>query len=296
MIFNRVRSELEAWRHQAALSGILKTAPISEGHPKVVVLSQVCARDFLMYLLAAKSFAHRTEGGRFTVLDDGSLTPEHYDLLQEHLPGIAIHHIDSVHSDATPRGGTWERLLKLVELGERSYVVQLDADTITLGPLDEAWQCIHRGTGFTLTSEIDARIIPIGEAAANAQLRDSRHFQIAAEAQLDKLDPAMAANYVRGCSAFTGLPPGDRRSNVEAISRRMRELMGERWSEWGSEQVTSNLLTASSPGAVLLAPPKYATHEGRALAPDTRFAHFLGTYRFSSNVYRRLGAAAMAAL
>src|SRR4051794_5880929 len=87
--------------------------------------------------------------------------------------------------------------LKLVELGECSYVVQLDADTITLGPLDEAWQCIHRGTGFTLTSEIDARIIPTGEAAANAQLRDTRHFQIAAEAQLDKLDPAMAANYVR---------------------------------------------------------------------------------------------------
>jgi hypothetical protein len=102
MIISRVRSELESWRHQTALAKVLRTAPVDEGHPGVVVFSQVCARDFLMYLLAAKSFARHTEGGRFAVLDDGSLTTEHHELLRKHLRGIAIHHIDEVHSDATP--------------------------------------------------------------------------------------------------------------------------------------------------------------------------------------------------
>ncbi|MBV8574270.1 MAG: hypothetical protein JOZ58_04420, partial [Acetobacteraceae bacterium] len=165
MIIHRVKAELECHRHRATLAGVLRMPPVAERDSAIIVLSQVCARDFLMYILAAKSFARHSEACRFAVLDDGSLTPEHHELLRTHLPGVAICDIDAARSEATPKGGCWERLLKLVEIGQQSYVVQLDADTITLGPLGEVAQCIRSGTGFTLSSETDARIVPLRIAA-----------------------------------------------------------------------------------------------------------------------------------
>ncbi len=266
------------------------------GHEGAIVFSQVCARDFMMYLLAAKSFSYHTRFSRFAIFDDGSLTDGHRALLHHHLPGIAISHVSEVRSDVTPRGGTWERLLKMAMIGERAYVIQLDADTVTLGPIDKVRDSVEHGRAFTLTSEPDARIVSTTVAAAHARCKPQKYLQHAAESQLDTISSDLASNYFRGCSGFTGLPPMDRKAIIEGFSRRMAELMGKRWSEWGTEQVTVNVLTANSPGLAILAPPIYSTYEARPLPAEAKFVHFMGTHRFADGIYRRLATQAIRAL
>jgi hypothetical protein len=295
-LLRRITSKIEAWRHHRAVSAILDTPPTQEDGRGAVVFSQVCARDFLTYLLAAKSFAHHTGLSRFAVLDDGSLTTEHHDLLRHHLRGIRIMHISEVRSDTTPAGGTWERLLKAVELGSDTYVIQLDSDTLTLMPLGEVLDCVRHGTAFTLTAEVDARVVPFSRAIEKAKGIDSLHIQIVAESRLDCLSTSFATKYIRGCSGFTGLPPGERLPMVEHISGRMGGILDQRWSEWGTEQVTMNLLTANSPDLVVLAPPIYETYLGKPLGSQAKFVHFMGSYRYCGKTYRQHALRAIEAL
>jgi hypothetical protein len=121
-------------------------------------------------------------------------------------------------------------------------------------------------------------------------------LQFAVEGQLTRLEPTLATHYVRGCAGFTGLPAARRRPVIEGLSRTLRDALGERWSEWGTEQVTVNLLTANSPGVVLLAPPEYSTYEARLLSTRARFVHFMGSHRFQGTAYRRLATEVIAAL
>ena len=279
---------LERMRHGQSLRRVLKTPPVAPGDGRVIVFSQVCARDVLMYLVAVKSFAQHTGLRDFAVLDDGSLTGDQRDVLRQHLPGVRITSIDEVRSSAVPSGGCWERLMLAARLGERAYVVQLDCDTLTLGRVDEVVECVSVGRAFSLTSEPAAAVLPIKLAAENAQRHPEHLLQFAAESRLDCLQPDVASHYVRGCAGFTGLPPAPRLELVEEVSRRMRAALKDRWSEWGTEQVTTNLLTANSPGLTLLRPPVYATHEGRGVSDSVRFVHFMGTHRFSGPLYRRL--------
>ena len=295
-MIRRAMIELEKIRLRQTLARILQTPPVRPGDGSAVVFSQVCGRDVLMYLLAAKSFAHHTGLADFAILDDGSLTDEQRQLLARHLPGLRIHPIASVRSDAVPAGGTWERLLLAARLGETAYVVQLDSDTLTLGPLDDVAASIARQRAFSLTSEPDASVLPITRAASNARRQPEHLLQFAVESRLDCLPADIARLYVRGCSGFTGLPPAPRLALIEDISRRLGAVMGDRWSEWGTEQVTTNLLTANAPGVTLLPPPIYSTHAGKPPPPQARFVHFMGTHRFTGGTYRRRAAAAIHAM
>lgn len=254
----------------------------------VTVLSQVRDRDLLMYLLAAKSFAREIGVGRFVVLDDGTLTEEDRDTLVEHVPGVTITAVADIPCPGTPRGNCWERLHRVVELAESAYVIQLDADTVTLGPLPEVAEHIGRGTAFTLCSESDAGIVPLAQAADYAARRNSDHIQILAERVLAGLDPTIGTRYARACAAFTGFPPGTwRREAMQRFSQYMSAQLGTRWTTaWGTDQVTSNFLTANSAEAGLLPSPTYCDFVGRPISAETRFLHFIGTYRFQNGAYR----------
>ena len=59
----------------------------------------------------------------------------------------------------------------------------------------------------------------------------------------------------------------------------------QRWSEWGTEQVTSNFVIANEPGAVALPARRYMNYWLQQPAPDTCFIHFLGTNRFAGSLY-----------
>ena len=61
---------------------------------------------------------------------------------------------------------------------------------------------------------------------------------------------------------------------------------GDRWREWGSEQVASNLVVANLPGGTLLPHARYcAPHRRR---PQTAFLHFIGYVRFTTGLYSEL--------
>jgi len=67
----------------------------------------------------------------------------------------------------------------------------------------------------------------------------------------------------------------------------MRRIAKEKWDEWGSEQVTSNLLIANSGNAHVLEFPKYLSYWAHAGVPygDASFIHFIGPHRYSNGSY-----------
>jgi hypothetical protein len=289
MLF-RLRRTSQTWRARPDFARILKTPPPTGSDDSVVVFSQLQHRDVLAYLVAAKSFAHHTGYRRFALLDDGSLTAADRALLRQHLPRLEFRTMSEVHYGNLPVGGTWERLITICDLAERDFIIQLDADTVTSGPLDEVKACVARGHSFALMAGHTASMLPVAKIAelANTVHRD-HHVQIVAEGRLDALDPAIATRYGCGCSGFAGFAPDpERRIALERFSARMEELLGPRWREWGTEQVSSNFLVARDPNGILLPYARYRNFGGEPLTDATVFVHFFGTFRYDEGVYRRM--------
>ena len=198
-----------------------------------------------------------------------------------------------------PRGGTWERLLAIASLVRDHYVIQLDSDTLTIGPIEEVRHCVERQSAFALGTWNKQKIETMRERCETARKlvhQTDSHVQVVAEANLDKLDDFESLRYVRGCSGFAGFARQSfTREFVEAISGQMQAAIGAKWSEWGSEQVMSNIVIANIPNAIVLPHPKYA--DCHKMQPGvTEFIHFIGSCRFDDGNYARLGAQLIARL
>jgi hypothetical protein len=90
--------------------------------------------------------------------------------------------------------------------------------------------------------------------------------------------------YARTCAGFSGFPQGSfDRDLLRYIGERMARRIGTRWHDWGSEQVTSNLVCASQPHARILPHPAYCNAD--KIAAETVFLHFIGYTRFTSRRY-----------
>jgi hypothetical protein len=291
MLF-RLKRAYEYKRAHRDFARVLATPPVTPEDKSAIILSQVQHRDVLMYLVAAKSFAYHNRVGCFHVIDDGSLTARDYSLLREHLPGITITHLSVHHANSAVKGGTWERLTALVALSRTAYVVQLDSDTVTLGPLPEVRDCIRENRSFAMTvghGRQQSQILPLNEVSERARLVSSDHIQITAERRLAELDPSIGTHYAIATSAFAGFAPScDRAERLDRFSRAMASLLQERWAEWGSEQISSNFLIACDPQAILLPHNRYQHFHGYSPASDCKFLHFFGTHRFEAGVYRLL--------
>lgn len=293
-------------RHLAAARAILATPPVAPGEDGVILFSMIGRRVLLPYLVAAKSLRCRLGMGRFVILDDGTLTGADKAAIARHLGGPVIIHIDDVDTGDCPRGGTWERLLTLLDLRRDSYVIQFDSDTVTLGPVPEIASAIAAGRSFTLRGEADSEFLPLPEISANTPPGAHRdnpqtHVQGAIESVIDEVAiPGRAAvlRYVRGCSGFAGFAPGDEgRALAEQFSREAERLLGaQRWSEWGSEQVTSNFVISNEHDPLLLPYERYLNFWNEPVSPDAAFVHFIGTYRYHRDAYLAATRAAIAAL
>jgi hypothetical protein len=253
----------------------------------------------LMFLLAIKSFARQVAIGRVAVLDDGTLTAEDASVLGEHIPGFRLLKMSDYRSNACPIGGCWERLLAIASSVVDSYVIQLDSDTLTVGAIDEVSDCIRRGSAFVLGTWDRQDFESMRERSDTARrlnLGQGSHVQVVAEAHFDALSGFASLRYVRGCAGFAGFAPGSfSRDFVEGISTEMRSVIGERWEEWGSEQVMSNIVLANAPSTMVLPHPKFADCE-KMKPGETAFIHFIGSCRFRNGTYARLGAGIAARL
>lgn len=252
-----------------------------------------------MYLLAVKSFSRHLRPSRVYVLNDGTLTAHDLETLREHLPGHVLLELHDFVSPRCPRGGTWERLLATSSLVLDQYVIQLDADTLTLGPVGEVDDCVRASRAFTLGTWDDQTVetmVERREVALRHANRPDAHIQVIAEANLDKLAAFESMRYVRGCSGFAGFPKGSfSRAYVEDLSMQMDAALGPRWSEWGSEQFMSNILVANTADPLVLPHPKYCDCSD-ARREDAAFLHFIGSCRFKDGLYARLGRRVIASL
>lgn len=297
--FDSIKVRFHRWQFQRAVQGVLQTPQVVLAASGYTALSMVHHRDVLPYLLAIKSIAHHLPPAAVVVVADPTLDAQDRQIIATHVPGVRFLEAVDARVDGVPTGGCWERLLSIAQECQRSYVVQIDADLVAVGALDEVRAAIQRSVCFTLGTMDDQAITSTQEAAARWQneLGDASHVQALAESLLERFDPTGEFRYVRGCAGFAGFARGSITiDRVRSLSARMGGVMGDRWSEWGTEQFASNLLVASSPGAMVLPHPKYCAPHYRR--PASALFHFIGFVRFRDGFYaataRRLISTALA--
>jgi len=299
-VFYKLKDRFHRIRFAAQCGAVLDAPPVAlQRSATTALLSQLQHKDVLMFLLAVKSFARHVPLGRVFVLDDGSLVASDLDVLSKHIPGVGFLELATYRGAACPTGGCWERLLAISSLVADHYVVQLDSDTLTLGPIPEVRDCIERGAAFALGTwdrQTDESMAERCATAQQLQPGPASHVQLVAEAHFDALTAYRSLRYVRGCAGFAGFPKHSfTRRFVEDISAEMAAAIGTKWREWGSEQVMSNIVLANIPGCVVLPHPAYADCE-KMRHGETRFIHFIGSCRFKQGTYARLAAALIATL
>lgn len=280
---------------------VLGTAPLRAADDGVVLFSMIGTRVLLPYLVAAKSLHARLGRGRFVILDDGTLTADDRAVLARHLDRPEIRSLADVDVGDCPRGGCWERLLTLLDLRRDAYVIQLDSDTVTLGPVPELERAIADRRDFTLLGGEDARWLPVSAYAEDlAALGEGAHVQAKAEAAMALLAAEVpgVTHYLRGCAGFAGFAPGGSgREIADGFSRAARALLGDAvWAQWGSEQVMSNVIVANEGEPVLLPYDRYLNFWNEPVSSEAAFVHFVGTYRYHGGAYAAAARRAMAGL
>jgi hypothetical protein len=287
-MFYRLRERLGrsyfAWRTQ----GIYATPPLELSQEGPVVLSQLCHKDVGLYLIALKAFARQVPIGQVVILDDGSLSSSDRKLLKAHIPQGQVYSGLAFRHPTCPQGGTWERLLAISRWNQDAYVIQLDSDTLTRGPLPEVLRCLEENTSFILGTWDGQKIEPMRMVSERVQKRhpnaQALHVQLACEAAFTGLGAVDELKYVRGCSGFCGFAPGTCNLNfILSFSQAMEKLLGAKWHQWGSEQVMVNVLVANAPQVEVLPHPDYS--DCLKMTETTRFIHFIGSCRFRSGRY-----------
>lgn len=277
--FNRLRFDL-------AVQAIRATPPVTRGEEPFTALSMVRHSDVLAYLLAIKTFARHARPQRIVVIADPNLQPDDKALIRRHAPGVEILPAEDFRHPSLPVGGCWERLAAIAAMNAETAVVQVDADTVTFGEPTEVLRAMRDGRSFLLRAEPDSRVVELAAAAADgrARLAHTGHIQAVAEARLDELVKPELYRYARGCAGFSGFGRGALSpEKLRYVTGQMRAIHGARWTEWGTEQVMSNLLVASAPGGFLLPHPRYCNADG--LCSATVLAHYIGYVRFRTRDY-----------
>jgi hypothetical protein len=229
------------------------------------------------------------------------LTAEDKAVLAHHLDQPQIFAIAAVDVGDCPKGGCWERLLTLLQLRTSDYVIQLDSDTVTLGPVPEVAAAIAAGRNFALKGDATSRWQSASAFARDlAEVPADAHVQARIEAVMDRIDAGLPQplHYVRGCAGFAGFASGgiDRQA-ADAFSREARALLGDaKWAQWGSEQVMSNVIVSNEGEPLLLPYDRYMNYWREPDLGSASLVHFLGTCRFERGMYRRAALQAIALL
>ncbi len=303
---NRGLRKLRELHFNRTASAVLDTPPVcaaTDGADDgLVIFSMIGTAVLFPYLIAAKSLHAQLGYGRFAVLDDGTLTAADRAVLREHLADPVIHAIGEVAVGDCPRGGCWERLLTLLELRSDAYVIQLDSDTVTLGPLPEVAAAIAQGRNFSLRGEADSEWLPVAQIGYDyATLPQTAHVQARIEALLEQVEARLpqVSHYARACAGFAGFAPGGHtRQLADAFSREAARLLGAAaWAQWGSEQVMSNVIVSNEVKPPLLLPyDRYLNYWADPELGAAALVHFIGTYRYHRGTYRQAARRAIAAL
>lgn len=276
-------------RFDKVVGDVRQTAPLARKPAPLKFVSLMCQRDIDPYLVAIKSVYAAFGEGDIVLVNDGSLTVPDIDLLERHLGDLTVIPIAQVDTGACPRGGCWERLATLIGLSADAYTVQVDADTVTTGPIRDAVEAYRANRPFTLSNiQRPGRVTfsQMSQWIAESSFGDLKSVQVIGENLLKDMPDADNRFYVRASAAFTGFPKGAMTWDAaERFSVEMEALMGQRWHEWGTEQFASNAMVAAAGDTLELAGPSYVNHYPDRPLDDAEFVHFFGTYRFMKDRY-----------
>lgn len=295
MVFDRAQTLINKRLFDLQCNKILNTQEIQyEFREDIKIVSQVHHNAINMYLVAIKSFLSFFGTGSVYILDDGSLTNHDKNLLCNHIPNINIRNINSIDTGNCPSGGCWERLIYITELVTDAYVIQLDSDTISLGPLLEISNAISENKSFIIGNP--KWPLPINSEYLNRIVSqwNSTHVQPTAEKNFKFLDFFQnGRKYIRGCAAFTGFSKNSvSKSLLEEFSIQIENKIGaSKWSEWGSEQVASNVMLANSDDTVILPWPRFQNYgfpQAYSHAIESAaLIHFIGSNRYFKREYEK---------
>jgi hypothetical protein len=283
--------KLAAWQHRRVVRHILDTPPIVPLDDGVVLFSMIGTAVLLPYLVAVKSLQAQLQRGRVMLLDDGTLTAADKAVLAHHVGNPRILTFSDIDTGPCPKGNCWERLLAILDLRRENYVIQLDSDTVTLGPVPELAAAIAANRSFTLGGGVCD--VEHGFMTIPQMIRDIYpdgplypHIQSVIESALRDVPGAEDLKYIRGCAGFAGFSKSaGGRALAERFAVDAGRAVGPRFSEWGSEQAASNFVVANDPDPIQLPYDRYTNHWDEALPADPAFIHYIGTYRYDRGSY-----------
>jgi len=288
-MFTGLRKKIDRAWFNFRCSVIFNTPPVKcDPNSHLLIVSQLHHPDMTMYMLAMKSFARFVRPRGFVIVDDG-LLPEDRRILSEHFDPIRFVPSKEVQLGVCPSGGCWERLLTLSQENSDHYVIQLDADTLTLNEPVEVLQCLAQNRSFTLGTSSGREITSSSEASQFAHQSKGNHVQLRAERALASFPGHEQRRYVRGCAGFTGFAKDQLLpEEIQEFSTQMEKLLGrEKWCEWGSEQVTSNYMAANAQDSLVLPVERYPFWRPDLNIAKAVFLHFVGNFRFMGGMYVR---------
>ncbi len=281
-----------ALRHNGVCRPILDTGPIIPAEDGLIIFSMIGTKVLLPYLVAVKSLWHQLRRGRIMILDDGSLTDADKAILNHHCATPEIISINGIDCGKFPVGGTWERLLTILDRRSDDYIIQLDSDTVTIGALDEVQAAIRANRSFTLLGgpECEVGLLSCHDFTQKfcPDGPKGEHIQYVMEANMATLPHAQSWCYIRGCSGFTGFAKRDSDRHLAAEFASAMEALLDRKAMhiWGTEQVTSSFLIANEQDPLLLPYARHMNYWGEPWQDDMRFLHFVGAHRYTRSAYR----------
>ncbi len=288
-MFYRIRNKLNYYSVNQLIKPLIKSAWAElDSNAQLIIVTQLCARDLYLYLVAIITFTRKVRPQKIIVINDGSLKIDHLKLLKEHINNLEVVELQDIDTGRCPKGGTWERLVLCCQLSKDTYVVQLDADTLTIGSISEVLAAICNKQTFILGTYQCTELQTLESASQFALKIQSQSIQIMAEKCLVKLGDNFPNLYIRGCSGFAGfnskIPSIDL---LEEFSSKMASMLGGSWNTWGSEQFASNYLLSNSL-PMILTEPKYENFSYRTDISKAEFIHFIGNNRFHNGTLKKL--------
>jgi hypothetical protein len=280
-----------AWQHRRVVRQILNTPPIIPANDGVILFSMIGTSVLLQYLVAVKSLHAQLQRGRIVLLDDGTLTAADKAILAHHTGCSKLLALTDIDTAPCPKGNCWERLLAILDLRADNYVIQMDSDTVTLGPVPEVLAAIDSNRSFTLGGGVEE--VRYGFMTISQMIHDiynkgpvTAHIQSVIEYSMRDMPGAADLKYIRGCAGFAGFSKTTGgRTLAERFALHAGRAVGLRFSEWGSEQAASNFIIANDSDPVQLPYDRYTNHWEELLPPDPAFIHYIGTYRYQRGSY-----------
>jgi hypothetical protein len=249
----RWRATPEIARHAEAIAGVLHTPPIEQTAAGPGIVSLLGTAEVLPYLVAAKSLHRSLQRGRFTIVDDGTLTGEDRAILAHHCgdPEIVPH--QAVRGGTLPQGRSWAMLLTILDRRAGQYWIALEPHTVTLGELPEAEAAIASNRSFSLVG---------GEASGGPARQQERRVAV--------LCGTRGWRYRHGCGGLSGFAAGGNgRPLATALHAELTAL-----GETATAELARNLVLANEAEPVWLPKPRYAVHAAKARAAEAAFHHF----------------------